>query len=299
MAISVDLSKPLVSKLLVNGRLQLVEYESLPVICFHCGCYGHAQEGCPELSNTQPPCEPVPNPSSNVPPPSDIATAYVSFGPWMVAARRICKQFPVQTVAKTPPANNFGQTSRFSPLLATDSDGVHAGHYATAGFIHASSTASVPQRPVAVKSLAKKKSTVAGKTSKPAFVKKPLTVNLSDFPALSRFSHKASSSKAPTPENQSIILDKSKHSAIVMTENDNPNIIERSSLPPVLNAECSSCPPLGDPPDPKQQLGIGTRDSQHAPHVPGMADNSLIDSAATAVDNSLLPGGSQEVPMIE
>ncbi|KAK8999406.1 hypothetical protein V6N11_070573 [Hibiscus sabdariffa] len=50
----------------------------------------------------------------------------------------------------------------------------------------------------------------------------------------------------------------------------------------------------GDPPDPKQQLGIGTRDSQHAPHVPGMADNSLIDSAATAVDNSLLPGGSQE-----
>ncbi|KAK9035891.1 hypothetical protein V6N11_077915 [Hibiscus sabdariffa] len=53
---------------------------------------------------------------------------------------------------------------------------------------------------------------------------------------------------------------------------------------------------LGDPPDPKQQLGIGTRDSQHAPHVPGMADNSLIDFAVIAADNSLLPGGSQECP---
>ncbi|KAK8693502.1 hypothetical protein V6N13_071085 [Hibiscus sabdariffa] len=124
----------------------------------------------PELRNTQPPCEPMPNPFSNVPTPSDIAIASVSFGPWMVAARRI------------------------------------------PGFIPASSTASVPQRPVVVKSLAKKKSTVAG-----------------------------------------------------------------------------------DPPDPKQQLGIGTRDSQHAPHVPGMADNSLIDFAVIAADNSLLPGGSQEI----
>ncbi|KAK8556925.1 hypothetical protein V6N12_003314 [Hibiscus sabdariffa] len=49
LAISVDLSKPLVSKIMVNGKIQLIEYESLPFICFHCGRYGHAQDTCPVL----------------------------------------------------------------------------------------------------------------------------------------------------------------------------------------------------------------------------------------------------------
>ncbi|KAK8589239.1 hypothetical protein V6N12_023642 [Hibiscus sabdariffa] len=47
MAISIDLRKPLVLKLLINGRLQVVEYESLPTICFECGKYGHMRDICP------------------------------------------------------------------------------------------------------------------------------------------------------------------------------------------------------------------------------------------------------------
>ncbi|MBA0648153.1 hypothetical protein Goklo_015927 [Gossypium klotzschianum] len=46
MAIYVNLEKPLVSKILINGRSQKVEYESLPTICFYCGRYGHVEGIC-------------------------------------------------------------------------------------------------------------------------------------------------------------------------------------------------------------------------------------------------------------
>ncbi|MBA0828112.1 hypothetical protein Goarm_012831 [Gossypium armourianum] len=41
MAIYVNLEKPLVSKILINGRSQKV-----PTICFHCGRYGHVEGIC-------------------------------------------------------------------------------------------------------------------------------------------------------------------------------------------------------------------------------------------------------------
>ncbi|KAK8593111.1 hypothetical protein V6N12_045198 [Hibiscus sabdariffa] len=47
--VNIDLDKPLVSKLVLNGRIRMVEYESIPLICFHCGKYGHLQEACPSL----------------------------------------------------------------------------------------------------------------------------------------------------------------------------------------------------------------------------------------------------------
>ncbi|KAK8554740.1 hypothetical protein V6N13_093714 [Hibiscus sabdariffa] len=120
MALSVDLSKPLISKLIVNGRVQLVEYESLPVICFHCGRYGHAKEGCPDLRHNQPPSatEPIIPPEA----PSNIPTASESFGPWMVATRRTRKPSSTSATAKVPNANNFGQVSRFQPIFVSESD---------------------------------------------------------------------------------------------------------------------------------------------------------------------------------
>ncbi|MBA0798083.1 hypothetical protein Gohar_008714, partial [Gossypium harknessii] len=39
LAVTVDVLKPLVSKVLINGKLQQVGYESLPNICYECGCY--------------------------------------------------------------------------------------------------------------------------------------------------------------------------------------------------------------------------------------------------------------------
>ncbi|KAK8980438.1 hypothetical protein V6N11_028999 [Hibiscus sabdariffa] len=47
MAVRIDLNKPLVAKLLINGRLQVIEYESLPTIYFSCGKYDHLFDNCP------------------------------------------------------------------------------------------------------------------------------------------------------------------------------------------------------------------------------------------------------------
>lgn len=47
IAVEVTLSKPLVSQFLLDGKVQKVEYENLPNICFGCGKYGHSCESCP------------------------------------------------------------------------------------------------------------------------------------------------------------------------------------------------------------------------------------------------------------
>ncbi|KAL4367294.1 hypothetical protein GQ457_05G012860 [Hibiscus cannabinus] len=44
LALIVDLSKPLASGIIIDGRRQDIEYEGLPTICFKCGKYGHAKE---------------------------------------------------------------------------------------------------------------------------------------------------------------------------------------------------------------------------------------------------------------
>ncbi|KAL4384625.1 hypothetical protein GQ457_15G012350 [Hibiscus cannabinus] len=46
LAIMVDLHKPLVSGIIIDGYRQDIEYEGLPVICYKCGKFGHVQEAC-------------------------------------------------------------------------------------------------------------------------------------------------------------------------------------------------------------------------------------------------------------
>ncbi|KAK9181228.1 hypothetical protein WN944_024365 [Citrus x changshan-huyou] len=49
IAVEVSLNKPLWSHFCLDGRMQKLEYENLPVICFNCGIYGHKNENCPQL----------------------------------------------------------------------------------------------------------------------------------------------------------------------------------------------------------------------------------------------------------
>ncbi|CAI0428480.1 unnamed protein product [Linum tenue] len=88
MAAEVDLSKPLVPRIWLDGKWQKVELENLPIVCFECGKIGHTKINCPTLSQaltiaTQ----------SGTPSPPSVAAAVVSsedpagFGPWMLVSR--------------------------------------------------------------------------------------------------------------------------------------------------------------------------------------------------------------------
>ncbi|KAL4272943.1 hypothetical protein GQ457_13G008700 [Hibiscus cannabinus] len=83
MAISIDFRKPLILKLLINGRIQVVEYESFPTICFECGKYGHVKYICPKVNSDATPTSGLPD-AFVVPPPVE------PFGPWMRVERQQC-----------------------------------------------------------------------------------------------------------------------------------------------------------------------------------------------------------------
>ena len=51
--VEVDLSKPLLSKFRLNGRIWIVQYEGLRMICFKCGHLGHKEEACPMFKPTK------------------------------------------------------------------------------------------------------------------------------------------------------------------------------------------------------------------------------------------------------
>lgn len=37
------------NRFMIDGRIQWVEYQSLPLVCFDCGWYGHNREICPYI----------------------------------------------------------------------------------------------------------------------------------------------------------------------------------------------------------------------------------------------------------
>ncbi|PPD92582.1 hypothetical protein GOBAR_DD10495 [Gossypium barbadense] len=47
MNVYVNLDKPLVSQILINGKIQRAKYEFLQMVCFHCGRYGHVKDAYP------------------------------------------------------------------------------------------------------------------------------------------------------------------------------------------------------------------------------------------------------------
>ncbi|KAK9043145.1 hypothetical protein V6N11_071494 [Hibiscus sabdariffa] len=85
MAVKINLHNPLISKLVINGRVQLV-YESLLVVCFGCDTYGHTQDLCPKfvpLASAETHSDsPVPPTDLCVDPPAD------PYGSWMIVERK-------------------------------------------------------------------------------------------------------------------------------------------------------------------------------------------------------------------
>ncbi|KAK8673190.1 hypothetical protein V6N13_111539 [Hibiscus sabdariffa] len=114
MAVKINLRQPLVSKIIVNGRTQIVEYESLPIVCFSCGTYGHANHNCPRDKLVESAMD------SDLPqlinPPNQQPVE--SYGPWMLVERR--RRRPA--LSRLPP-NPVVENPRYNPIfLETDND---------------------------------------------------------------------------------------------------------------------------------------------------------------------------------
>ncbi|KAK9200230.1 hypothetical protein WN944_015427 [Citrus x changshan-huyou] len=127
IVIRVSLTQPLVSRFNLDGRIQKVEYEGLPIICYQCGKYGHSSTFClnKQTSNEINKVNSENNPQANVTVEKiDVPTVDNSsrerFGPWMVVERKGRARTVVDkeniTDSERNQRTNFNTTSRFAAL---------------------------------------------------------------------------------------------------------------------------------------------------------------------------------------
>ncbi|KDO39313.1 hypothetical protein CISIN_1g037277mg, partial [Citrus sinensis] len=108
IAVEISLKKPLCSQFFLDGKLQNIEYENLPIICFNCGIYGHKNDDCPQsntLKNLTESCEnnvaeDNPNGGGEEKSSSSEVPVNPSFGPWMIVSRKERGRVTVSETAK-------------------------------------------------------------------------------------------------------------------------------------------------------------------------------------------------------
>ncbi|KAL4323250.1 hypothetical protein GQ457_11G015960 [Hibiscus cannabinus] len=117
LAVVVDLNKPLVPGILVDGVFQKVEYEGLPMICYSCGRYGHTDDACQRVME-----------EANAKRQGDRSEKKSTllterFGPWMQVSNRRARKVPETTSIANYERLNRGKAkvvaSRFA-VLASD-----------------------------------------------------------------------------------------------------------------------------------------------------------------------------------
>lgn len=91
MVVYVNLDKPLISPKMINDKIQRVEYESLLMVCFHCGRYGHLKEMCPqkttENNHVNDSMSSIPSPKNKTTMEDETDKMPEPFGPWMLVEK--------------------------------------------------------------------------------------------------------------------------------------------------------------------------------------------------------------------
>ncbi|KAK8683137.1 hypothetical protein V6N13_039204 [Hibiscus sabdariffa] len=199
-------------------------------------------ENCPDLQPI-PPTEVPLQPSEPTP-----TTPSTMFGPWMVVEKRQRRLQSKDAVGKDNAPGVTITASRFAPIFESSVD-VPTPTKITRPPTRSSSA--VSKRIFKAKSVPTKQVPTAQKSKSKASsdvnVRKPLQLNLADFPILPRFNHKAGpSTQMPSPKVVSR-LDGNKHSVISLPENSDPNIPTDDST---LMGNNVTGEPLRKPPDP-------------------------------------------------
>ncbi|CAI0426560.1 unnamed protein product [Linum tenue] len=89
IAVELDMTRPLPSRIRLDGAWQQITYENLPIICYECGRIGHVEEDCPQLLPPQNlALVTIPGQSQPTPPTNNSPEPPSGFGPWMQVTRK-------------------------------------------------------------------------------------------------------------------------------------------------------------------------------------------------------------------
>ncbi|KAJ4835552.1 hypothetical protein Tsubulata_028955 [Turnera subulata] len=129
VALELDLTQPLQSRVFVDDKWYLISYENRPQICFFCGLVGHDMSACTSTSNALPKNHPTmaggPTTGPGLASAPDVALAATGIrdcqprGEWMVEAP--CHRRPRSGTA--PPKHGHGPNKEALPRKETSMSG--------------------------------------------------------------------------------------------------------------------------------------------------------------------------------
>ncbi|PPR92871.1 hypothetical protein GOBAR_AA27805 [Gossypium barbadense] len=124
LVVYVNLHKPLISKVLVNGVQQKVEYEALPTIYFSCGKYGHTKELCTMM---QPEVTSEKIQDTVVPEKQSCEGGGTMYRLWMVIEKRSRSNPKNANISKADSKGKSKSGSRFDTLKNMETIDLEAG----------------------------------------------------------------------------------------------------------------------------------------------------------------------------
>ncbi|CAI0458888.1 unnamed protein product, partial [Linum tenue] len=110
IAIDLDMTKPLSTRIRLDGAWQQVLYENIPTICYQCGRIGHTKRDCPTkrpallLAPTTQAEQIISSPAA------ETSETLAGYGPWMQVVRKTRRQNRKPTATPVPnPGTNKGK----------------------------------------------------------------------------------------------------------------------------------------------------------------------------------------------
>ncbi|CAI0557812.1 unnamed protein product [Linum tenue] len=89
IAVDLDMTKPLATRIRLDGHWQQVVYENLPHICYDCGRIGHTEEVCPKkLTTIVPASTGEAQADMAISPAAPASEPLAGYGPWMQVVRK-------------------------------------------------------------------------------------------------------------------------------------------------------------------------------------------------------------------